>query len=93
MPIPSAWTRSSTARVDTPFTQFIDENLATYWHPVGTARMGSDPAAVVDPSLAVRGVSHLVVADASVIPRIPAGAIQAPTIAIAERAAQILAAT
>lgn len=77
----------------TGIDQFINENLATYWHPVGTARMGSDQAAVVDPSLAVRGVRHLVVADASVMPRIPTGAIQGPTIAIAERAAHILAST
>jgi len=70
--------------------EFISENLATYWHPVGTARMG-DSTAVLDPSLAVRGVSQLVVADASVMPRIPAATIQAPIIAIAELAARTLA--
>lgn len=72
---------------------FIDENLATYWHPVGTARVGSDDDAVVDPSLAVWGVQNLWVADASVVPRIPAAALQGPTIAIAERAARLLRAT
>ena len=69
---------------------FVVDNLGTFWHPVGTARMGSDPAAVVDPELAVRGTEGLSVADASIMPTITRGNTQAPTIVIAERASDIL---
>lgn len=60
-------------------------------HAVGTCRMGEDPRAVVDPSLRVRGVTALRVIDASVMPRITSGNTNAPTIAIAERGAALLA--
>ena len=62
----------------------------TLYHPVGTCRMGRDAAAVVDPELRVRGVEHLRVVDASVIPAIPRGHTHAATVAIAERAADLL---
>jgi choline dehydrogenase-like flavoprotein len=64
----------------------------TLYHPVGTCRMGLDDASVVDPFLAVRGVENLRVVDASVIPAIPHGHTHAPVVAIAERAAEFLAA-
>ncbi|MDQ2779228.1 MAG: GMC oxidoreductase, partial [Pseudomonadota bacterium] len=82
-----------------PGAQFqSDEDLArlagdigtTIFHPVGTCRMGAadDPQAVVDARLRVRGLAGLRIADASVMPTITSGNTNAPTLMIAERAAQ-----
>jgi choline dehydrogenase len=57
------------------------------YHPAGTCRMGTDANAVVDPQLRVRGVQGLWVADASVIPALPAGNINATVVMIGEKAA------
>jgi choline dehydrogenase len=62
----------------------------TVFHPCGTCRMGSDEASVVDAALCVRGVEALRVADASVMPTIPAANINAPTLMIAEKAAAMI---
>lgn len=62
----------------------------TLYHPVGTARMGLDADAVVDPELRVRGVERLRVADASVMPQIIRGHTNAPAIVIGERAAELI---
>ena len=72
-------------------TRFVRENIGSFFHCSGTARMGTDELAVVDPRLRVRGLDGLWVADASVMPSIPTCNTQAPTVAIAERAAELLA--
>jgi choline dehydrogenase len=66
---------------------------ASFGHPVGTARIGTDAEAVVDPSLRVHKVRGLRVADASIMPSITSGATHAPTIMIAGRAAKLIMAS
>lgn len=67
---------------------FIRAKAETIYHPVGTCAMGTHANAVVDPQLRVRGVRRLRVVDASVMPRLVSGNTNAPTIMLAERAAQ-----
>jgi choline dehydrogenase len=69
---------------------FIRRHAQTLYHPVGTCAMGPGDDAVVDLELRVRGVEGLRVVDASVIPTVPRGNTNAPTIAVAERAADLV---
>jgi len=68
----------------------VRRKAETIYHPAGTCRMGRDASAVVDPELRVRGVGCLRVIDASVMPRLIGGNTNAPTIMIAERAADLI---
>jgi choline dehydrogenase len=70
---------------------YIKSSVSTSWHMVGTCRMGTDSAAVVDPQLRVRGLRSLRVVDASVFPTIPSSNTNIPTIAVAEKAADLIA--
>jgi choline dehydrogenase-like flavoprotein len=78
---------------DEDIARFIRGNLGTTYHPVGTCKMGTDPMAVVDPKLRVRGLDGLRVIDASVMPRVTSGNTNAPTIMIAERGADFIKAS
>jgi choline dehydrogenase len=84
-------------RTETDLREWIRNDLNTLYHPVGTCAMGGDGrvaasklTSVVDTELRVRGVEGLRVVDASVMPTVPRGNTNAPTIAIAERAADLI---
>jgi choline dehydrogenase len=68
----------------------VRENATTFFHPVGTCRMGNDPDAVVDAGLRVRGVRGLRVIDASVMPTLVGGATHAAAVMIAEKGADLI---
>ncbi len=75
---------------DEELLAFIKETGQTAWHPVGTCKMGMDATAVVDPRLRVHGISGLRVADASVMPFQISSNTNVPSIAIGEKAADLV---
>jgi choline dehydrogenase len=78
------------AVTDEEIYNYIRETTQTTWHIVGSCKAGTDPDAVVDPDLRVRGISHLRVIDSSIFPTIPSSNTNAPTIALGERGAEMV---
>lgn len=72
---------------DEDLREFLRQKADTIYHPVGTCKMGNDDMAVVDSNLKVHGMEGLYVVDASVMPTLIGGNTNAPTVAIAEKAA------
>jgi choline dehydrogenase-like flavoprotein len=78
------------AQSDSQIEQFIRANADTIYHPSGSCRMGNGPLDVVDAQLRVHGIQALRVVDASIMPRLVSGNTNAPTIMIAEKAADMI---
>jgi choline dehydrogenase-like flavoprotein len=81
---------SAGAKTDAQIEAFIRARADTIYHPVGTCRMGPRPTDVVDAQLRVHGTEGLRVVDASIMPTIVSGNTNAPVIAIAEKAAELI---
>jgi len=76
---------------DAEIDEFVKAGVESAYHPSGTCKMGSDDMAVVDSECKVRGLDGLRIVDSSIMPSIVSGNLNAPTIMIAEKAADIIA--
>ena len=81
---------SARAQTDAQIEEFIRNHADCAYHPVGTCRMGAGPHDVVDDRLRVKGIQGLRVVDASIMPNLVSGNTNAPTIMIAEKAADMI---
>lgn len=77
-------------QTDDEIDAFVRANMESTMHPCGSCRMGEDDMAVVDSELRVHGITRLRVIDSSVFPTEPNGNLNAPTIMLAERAADLV---
>lgn len=82
-----------TVQSDQELENFVRSKANHIYHPVGTCKMGNDEMAVVDPQLRVHGVEKLRIVDASIMPTVVSGNTNAPTMMIAEKAADMILGT
>jgi choline dehydrogenase-like flavoprotein len=87
---PTETSPGKATRTDEEIDAFVRQTVDTLHHPSGTCRLGSDEMAVVDPEFRVRGIEKLRVVDASTMPDLIGGNINAAVIMIAERAADLI---
>ena len=78
------------AQDDAALDSFLKRKVESAYHPCGTCRMGTDDDAVTDPNGRVRGVDGLRVVDSSLMPQATAGDLNAPTLVLAERMADLI---
>lgn len=77
-------------RTNAQIDQFVKDQVESAYHPSGTCKMGADEMAVVDSSLRVKGLERLRVVDSSVFPTIPNGNLNAPSMMVGERGADLI---